>query len=1113
MNKIGKTKRIGLAVTSAVACATMLTAGIASACPAVAMAETRTVTATPAVVNLFDTTSVNVPTECDYGQKFTVPSVTGTEVTVTAPNGTTATRDQDGKVTATQVGNYTVTYTKSGASYDFNVYVTLDEEYFLKVDNNGADIPSYIAKGGSFDLPAASVVYYDENNILRSYPGTVEVKVSDSYGNTYDAGDKVENVNNGKMFITYSATLDGGKVLTQEYTVNVQSTFSDTVAPTLAVSGVSSEYSINNSVKLPTATVSDNFDENVKVEITVVDPDGNKVKSVDIDEYGYAYQAEGTTYEELKFDNDEAMTFYPVKTGTYTITYVAYDDAGNKSVSKVFKPTVKDSSAPKFEDIADYQIPETWGLTVTNASGNANTDILLPIPTLVDNKDHVPAGVEGDENLISLYFRITDTEYSRNIVEIKNVLADSDSDDSKYTSTGTYGTEGQAYSFDKTTGNFTFNFGNYNRTDKSGEALDDKSGSYTVYYRAEDSSGNRSTKTFTIELEDTYTDTEAPTTAEVTVPSYISVADEYINIPSPQTADAKDSNLKVDYVLYSKVGSTVNSLAVDGGEHADIVTEGGKVKLVINKGKTYEKSIEIGDTVYFCVTATDSVGNVKTNSTNSSLTAFDDTNYDTCEAAVKVISSETTAGTTLTYTGSINLEVGGSAISDANPIKADSTVNAGGFKVEISNPDMRKYVGFEVSLVDANGNEQNVTLETYSEVTGGKAVLHVENLTFVPGAAGTHHLNIRIFDVNDNNKVYSYEFEVDPSDTEGGVATQATTISSSGSTFVKYNLHNDKIENIPGSTTGDIYYVVRKINGGRFSLMGSEFIAKAQGSYAITDGYIKADSNGEVQNYDYNYVTIYGAYDGKYTIDVTDTVAPVIDIQGVFPTYGKKYDKNDADNTTVKLPAIVAYSENGSAKVEVTVKDKDSSKVDVTKEADGTYTFKATKDGVYTVTITATRASATPVTMTKSISIGDVIGPEFTVNAPSTRMKVGDTFSFSSMTLASGESNEGVTITKKLIDPSKEEVSSATISGSYASYAEKTGSDITLDKSGTYEVVYTATDAVGNVTTQRYTITVSASGSGSATTFTTLSTVLIIVAVVLLAGVIVYVVRFRKVKK
>ena len=235
------------------------------------------------------------------------------------------------------------------------------------------------------------------------------------------------------------------------------------------------------------------------------------------------------------------------------------------------------------------------------------------------------------------------------------------------------------------------------------------------------------------------------------------------------------------------------------------------------------------------------------------------------------------------------------------------------------------------------------------------------------------------------------------------------------------------------------------------------------------------------------------------------------------PTY-KDFPKAEGDtpakkNVTVELPAIIAYTENGVAEVKIEVKNPKGSTVKYDEEH---RTFEATMDGTYTVTVTATYKSAAETTATYNINIGDVQGPEFKLTegtATSATYTVGQVFKFAKLELIENES--GVEITKKLINPSNETVSDATITGSYQNNKERqdNGTDIKLDMAGTYKIVYTATDAKGNETKQEFESTVLSNSANTPTTWTTLSTVLIIVAIVLLAGVIVYVVRFRKVKK
>ena len=103
-----------------------------------------------------------------------------------------------------------------------------------------------------------------------------------------------------------------------------------------------------------------------------------------------------------------------------------------------------------------------------------------------------------------------------------------------------------------------------------------------------------------------------------------------------------------------------------------------------------------------------------------------------------------------------------------------------------------------------------------------------------------------------------------------------------------------------------------------------------------------------------------------------------------------------------------------------------------------------------------------------------------------------------------------------MYDPTGAVVSSATVTGSYNSYKDvqqpDDDTDIKLTMSGDYIVEYIVSDKAGNETTQRVKITVVSKGSGKAKTFTGLSIALTVIAVVLLAGVIIYVVRFRKVK-
>ncbi|MBD5132035.1 MAG: hypothetical protein HDT28_05535 [Clostridiales bacterium] len=1075
-------------------------------------------------------TGITIEETVDYGDKFTV----GAKAKVTTPSGEEATVT-DGKVIANQVGNYTVEYTNdAGVSYKYYVKSRLDEEYFLRVDYNGADIPSYIKYGedSSFVLPYAHVYYYDDDNVLREYEGSYSVKVLDSRkaaSEAYNLSPSVavedrtfvashENAGkNGKVFLTYVATLGNeknAKRLTETFTVNIQASVPEYGNPTLSVSGVQKDVSINRAVTLPKATATDTYDDNVKVEITVKGPDDKKVRNVLIDDDGYAYAYTENEEDYVVFDNDQAMTFYPRELGTYEVKYVAYNDSykeggsNGKSSERVYYITVSDLVAPVFKTIDEHLIPETWGMKVIDASGYENEELSgkvhFTVPTVVDNKDKVNPDEDHKDDKISVYFRIYDSDNSKTVIEFTNILANNGTDNKATVDSSVYDDEEANLIFDLEKG-FTFDFAKYKREG-------DKTGTYTVLYRARDKANNTSSKTYTITLQDEWKDEAAPTTAEVTVDKYLSATEKTLTIPYPQYADADDTRPQVDYRVYNDKGAYIS---VDGGEVADI-KDG---KLVI-KGKT---ELELTSALYFYVGVKDNLGNFKSNCVKTvdekteyvDLTIVDNAAaFVNCEAKITVVNGVTND---YKYDGkNITLE-------KASDIKAGDTVNAGWFKITDIPVAMRDYTGFEVAVYDPKGNALNVTLETASTEEDGIATIYVQNIKFTASVATgddeKYTMVVRVFDVNGASNIYGYTLSGVAAGDDDLTHTSATaTIDSTGNVNVKYKLKNEVIDGIPGSGT---YRLVRQINApGAFAIMGSEFTAKSTGQYSVMDGYI-ADENIEKDGYTsaaFDYENDVTLATGSTNFTAIDEAAPVIEVLGDMPTYWAKYVSTDANAKPVELPKVIAYTDNGDAFVEVEVRDSASGKVKVDEDENGVKSFKATKDGVYTVTYTATYKNADAVSATYYINVGDIDAPEFTVTGGTvvnSTYKVGDKFTFGTMELKDDSEKSDIKITKKLIDPSKETVSDATVDGYFSSNYDKenNGTEITFTMAGEYEVVYTATDVAGNPYTLRYTITVVSSGSSSPTTWTTLSTVLIVVAVVLLAGVIVYVVRFRKVKK
>lgn len=1026
--------------------------------------------------------NVKIARRVAYGGTFDIAEASNATVTVTAPSGRDVTPDSvPGTVTAKEVGTYTVTYEQNGESYDFGVYSYTENEYSLKVDGNGADIPTYILKGETFTLPSAKLVYYDEDgNVVED---SAEVKARFSLG-----GEQFKDANNqvidpvvsdetavtyqasqsGILTVQYYAFLNGGsKLYTQDYTVRIQDTFKDTTAPTLSVSNVPRTGNINRGVTLPVATTSDNFDSNVKVDISVTFA-GEPVKEVELDDNGYAVSVNET---DVAFDNDRVMTFYPTEEGQYRVTYIATDDAGNQSARHEYEITVSDTSAPVINDIAEWQIPENWGLNVRKATLEDDdtaipvddATISFPVPEVVDN-----AGSEG----LTISFELTDSK-DNTVIEYTNIL------DEEETFTGSY--TGEAVTFR----NLKFDFNKV-----SSDQSSTKTGTYTVEYIARDDSGNRVTRRYTISVSNTYTDTNYPSAARITdAPQYLVVGgdQETFTVPAASVADSETSRLHVEYTITSSDASATDGyetvVTVDGGEVADILSADGNDYLEFEDGR----KLLLNTKLDLKVTATDSVGQART----SEVYTVDVVTPDTLPGEIEVKSNLTE-----------NTEVSGNYV-------ANSTVELAGTVTIAADEASYPYTGFELYVVDPDGNTltSNVSVETYYDATAGNIVLR--NISFTPGKAGTYKLVVRAFNLANVSSATVFNVTVE-ADASGGIDFSAAKIPTTGDVYETYNFQRTKVTDSATGEPADGLYVVHRVTGGRMSVMNDEFTAQNVGTYRFRDYIIENDSGDEV----------YSDKAETYSISVTSDETPVIEALGLVPTY------SDTD-VEVKLPLFVALTEHANITPDVTVTDKDGENVlltEVDENGDDIntsgqplagYTFTPEEDGQYTVSVTASYRGVSATALTYTINVGDVVAPDFTLSASQqTSYRLNSEFTFETITAVAGEDEDvsEFTYTKTLVDPSGEEVD--TVSGTGTTYASRgnSGSTITLSKSGTYTVTYEVTDTNGNTSTQKYTITVTAQASGGNVSLTAISTVLIIVGIVLIVGVIVYLVRYRKIK-
>lgn len=1006
-----------------------------------------------------------------YGDTFTVPAATGSGITVTVtdPAGKPYNAEADGKYYAKMLGNYIIEYKNAdGITYTYKMLSTLDDELELRIAE--ADIPSVVKKGKSVILPEAKVGFYNKDGKWVSYEGAA-VKITATAGTEItDVANSYEFKANGTTFIKYVATLNNGKKhLEKTYEVKVQNEVSDTSAPTLSVSGVPSSASVNTAVTLPIATATHGTDERVKVTVTVKDPNGNPVKDVNVNDDGFA-----TSYENapaVEFDNDKTMKFYPTEKGTYEVTYRAEADNEKQSYPRTYRITVSDKKAPVVE-IDDTKIPAKWGYSkVTNKTDSENpvekdTTVTFPFPSkLVDNVT--------EKGKLTVRFEITDPEKKQAVV-----VANANSTENNKNTVASYdGATDIEFTADN---GFTFDFGKY-ADSKSNDKSYQVAGEYTVKYVVRDEAGVSTTKTYTIELVDEFVDEAAVTVSFEDVPSqtvYASASEAVkYTVPAATVSCENDSRLSVTY----KIGTT----EVKAGDEYEITEKNNKYYLTIDG-----TDIEV-TSAGFKVEAT------AVSDTGTSKTASID---------VKVfIPSGTKA---FEFTSSI-----------ADPTVGNTNLTFGGYyKVAALSGQSADDLGIELGFKNSAGAYLPINAEFYV----ANNALYVRNISVDNlGKGGTYYLEARAFDRNGFEEVMVYKYDVTFASTDDGgydVTSAIKASSSEISSSVKLDKTSIKSGNINSETyfeSGELNesysnqnkYIVKlayEVKGGKFSVIGDDFTALNTGDYSITKKIVllKATSaNEQYKSANAEKATALAEYlAGKETTDklsVSDTSTVKFELAEELVPYVEK-------DSTVTIPAGIAYTEFANATVTAKVTDPNGSDVKVTSD-----TFKAIKNGTYTVTYTAKIDGKEDKTFSYTLKAGNVTAPEFTVEGGKDyTAKIGSTFKFAKINAIDSDADgKAYTYTKTLT------LNGTTIASGTGRDYETSSDAITLSESGKYTVTYTVTDEAGNKSSVVYSVTVTSESNSGGISLAALSAILIVVGVLLIAGVIVYLFRFRTVKK
>lgn len=295
---------------------------------------------------------------------------------------------------------------------------------------------------------------------------------------------------------------------------------------------------------------------------------------------------------------------------------------------------------------------------------------------------------------------------------------------------------------------------------------------------------------------------------------------------------------------------------------------------------------------------------------------------------------------------------------------------------------------------------------------------------------------------------------------------------------------------------------VFEVSGGRFSVIGDDFTALATGNYEVTAKPVLLNKTAPQNDYVVSNADNAAALNDLLASKKDNTVLAVTDSSVVKFDLATELVPYADINATVAVPKGIAYTDNANAEVTVKVTDPNGSDVTVTSDS-----FKVSKHGSYTVTYTAKIEGKEDKTFTYTVKAGDLTAPEFTVaDGKDYTAKTGATFKFAKINCTE-TGNDKYTYTKTLTRDGK------TVASVTGRDTETSSDAIKLSESGKYTVTYTVTDENGNKASTVYSVTVTGESKDGGISLAALSAILIVVGVLLIAGVIVYLFRFRTVKK
>jgi hypothetical protein len=609
-------------------------------------------------------------------------------------------------------------------------------------------------------------------------------------------------------------------------------------------------------------------------------------------------------------------------------------------------------------------------------------------------------------------------------------------------------------------------------------------GTYTVKYFAQDQAGRTKEVSYVLKVVDGFVDNVKPVITMPNIPNYAKVGDTVkflkptaIDYESATSKNTVDTRVEVKTYFYVGDNSGVAVQIFEDEEDSNYLS------FVIPHSITE-------DYIHILVEAKDDGMN------NSS-----QVNVQTSEKRINLL--DITDGNAPMFVG------------DEPTITAknqNTLVDLPTVKFSDDNPT---FVAVSVDVKDPSGNKVAVSgLQLSYELDSGNPNdddgIKVTAGKFNAIMAGNYRITYTATDVANNSYVISFTQYIND--------TQAPTFEVSG---IRTKVEVGETITIPYATIMDngqpienealTTIVFLDSPAYEFNLTTYEFTALEEGIYSFK--YLAEDESGNTSE------------SAVYSFTASDSIDPTITLNDEVPFPAThpltRPSENDPYNA-ISIPDFVAYDEfNGIREFSVIVKNPSGSVILEAKNGEtatgGAYSFVPTKDGSYTVTYSATDLAGNVTTLVRTVRVGDTASPVLTIgnttaNKPQNQdLNATITLDLTEITITDNKDGDITTTDITTTGLNKFTVTLTAPDGTTVNHITDQPYSYKLTQSGEYTLSYTVRDEAGNTKLETHVFQVSAEESGLNTVTETLAIVLIIIAVLTLAGVVVYFIRSREI--